>query len=77
LTITYIYDIIDISYCVKRFGPNLIHIYLHQEEDKAICRRHFLSVSELTRGWIHEAMKKEGFDRKEPTQPKSLNRRTK
>jgi len=64
----------------KRFRPKLIHIYLHPEEDKFLksyAEDNFLTVSELIRGWIHETMKKEGFNIKEPTQPKNLNRRTK
>lgn len=53
----------------KRFRPNLIHIYLHKEEDKFIreyAEKNYLSVSELIRGWIHEIMKREGHDIKEP-----------
>jgi hypothetical protein len=64
----------------KRFRPKLIHIYLHSEEDKFLrsyAEDNFLTVSELIRGWIHETMKSEGIDIKEPTQPKLLNRRTK
>ncbi|HEX3034728.1 MAG TPA: hypothetical protein VHT73_06270, partial [Thermodesulfobacteriota bacterium] len=29
-----------------------------------------LTVSELIRGWIHEAMKREGYEIKEPSLPK-------
>lgn len=58
----------------KRFRPNLIHIYLHPEEDrflKSYAESNYLTVSELIRGWIHEAMKREGYDIKEPLIPKS------
>lgn len=56
----------------NRFRTNLIHIYLHLEEDKFVkdyAERNYLSVSELVRGWIHEAMKREGFEIKEPLLP--------
>ncbi len=64
----------------ERFRPNLIHIYLHPEEDEFIreyAARNFLSVAELIRGWIHETMKKEGYEIKEPSLPKSRKRRSK
>lgn len=57
---------------VKRFRPKLIHLYLHEEEDlfiKKYSEKNYLTVSELVRGWIHEAMKREGFDIKEPSLP--------
>ncbi|MDA2921225.1 hypothetical protein MYX76_17330 [Desulfobacterota bacterium AH_259_B03_O07] len=53
-----------------RFRPNLIHIYLHQEEDKFLrsyAESNFLTVSELVRGWIHEVMKHEGYKINEPS----------
>lgn len=56
----------------KRFRPNLIHVYLHPEEDKFIkeyAEQNFLTVSELVRGWIHEVMKKEGYEIHEPSLP--------
>jgi len=52
----------------------MIHIYLHPEEDKFIkdyADSNLLTVSELIRGWIHEVMKREGYDIKEPTLPES------
>ena len=64
----------------NRFRPNLIHIYLHPEEDKFIknySENNFLTVSELIRGWIHEAMKTEGYEIKEPSLPESNKRRFK
>jgi hypothetical protein len=56
----------------NRFRPNMIHTYLHPEEDKFIkdyAKRNFLTVSELIRGWIHEAMKSEGYEINEPSLP--------
>ena len=64
----------------KRFRPNMIHIYLHTEEDKFLksyADNNYLTVSELVRGWIHEVMKREGFVIKEPTLPESQTRRSK
>ncbi len=58
----------------NRFRPNLIHIYLHPEEDKFVRRyaeSNFLAVSELVRGWIHEVMKREGYEIKEPLLPET------
>jgi len=56
----------------NRFRPNLIHIYLHPEEDAFIrkyAEDNLLTVSELIRGWIHEVMKRELYDLKEPLLP--------
>ena len=56
----------------KRLRPNLIHIYLHPEENKFIkdyAEQNFLTVSELVRGWIHETMKREGYEINEPSLP--------
>lgn len=58
----------------KRFRPKLIHIYLHEKEEKFLKKyagENLLSVSELIRGWIHETMKKEGYELKEPSLPKT------
>jgi len=57
-----------------RFRPKLIHIYLHEEEDKFLknyASDNLLSVSELVRGWIHEVMKREGHILNEPSLLKS------
>jgi hypothetical protein len=54
----------------KRFRPTLIHIYLHPDEDKFLKKyasKNYLTVSELVRGWMHEVMKREGYEIKEPS----------
>lgn len=56
----------------NRFRPNLIHIYLHPEEDKfvrAYADKNYLTIADLVRGWIRELMKREGCDIKEPSLP--------
>ena len=53
----------------------MIHIYLPEQEDKFLkkyAEENLLTVSELIRGWIHEVMKKEGVNLKEPLIPKSI-----
>jgi len=58
----------------KRFRTKLIHIYLHPEEDKFLreyAEKNILTISELVRGWIHETMKREGYDIKEPLLPET------
>jgi len=62
----------------NRLRPNMIHIYLHPEEDKFIkdyAERNFLTLSELIRGWIHETMKREGYEIKEPSLPEASNKK--
>jgi len=56
----------------KRLRPNLIHIYLHPDEDKFLknyAEKNYLTVSELVRGWLHEVMKIEGVEITEPRNP--------
>ncbi len=38
------------------------------------ARQNHLSGAELIRGWIHEVMKREGFNIKEPLNPESRRR---
>ncbi len=62
----------------KRFRPKLIHIYLHAEEDKFLksyAEDNFLTVSELIRGWIHQTMKNEGYEIKEPIYHENLTKK--
>jgi len=51
-----------------------MQVWLDQVEYKFIqgyAKENHLMVSELIRGWIHEIMKREGFDIKEPSLPES------
>jgi hypothetical protein len=61
----------------NRFRPNMIHIYLHPEEDRFIknyAEKNYRTVSELFRGWLHEVMKREGYKIKEPSLPEPTRR---
>ena len=62
----------------KRFRPNMIHIYLHPAEDKFLksyAEKNYLTVSELVRGWMHEVMKREGYEIKEPSLPEQTKKK--
>jgi len=53
-----------------------MQVWLDQVEYEFVqgyAKENHLMVSELIRGWIHEIMKREGFDIKEPTLPESSN----
>jgi len=39
------------------------------------ARKNHLNISELIRGWIHEIMKREGYDIKEPSLPESKTKK--
>jgi len=57
----------------KRFqvwldGTELYFIYKHAESNH-------LTGSELIRGWIHEVMKREGYEIKEPSLPKQKSKK--
>lgn len=41
------------------------------------AEQNHMTGSELIRGWIHQVMKREGYDIKEPTIPESIPRRLK
>jgi hypothetical protein len=56
----------------NRFRAKLIHIFLHEDEDRFVkeyASKNYLTVSELVRGWMHEVMKREGYEIKEPSMP--------
>ena len=41
------------------------------------AERNHMTGSELVRGWIHQVMKREGYEIKEPSLPETNNRRFK
>lgn len=38
-------------------------------------KRNHLTISELIRGWIHEVMKREGYEIKEPSLPEKKSKK--
>jgi len=61
----------------NRLRPKLIHIYLHQEEDKFFrnyAEKNYLTVAEVFRGWLHEVMKREGHEITEPQLPETIKK---
>lgn len=55
-----------------------LQVWLDQTEYKFIqdyAQGNHLMVSELIRGWIHEVMKREGYQIKEPSFPESKSKR--
>ena len=51
-----------------------LQVWLDTEEYKFLqiySKSNHLTVAELIRGWIHEVMKREGFDLKEPSLPEN------
>ena len=53
-----------------------MQVWLDQVEYKFIqgyAKENHLMVSELIRGWIHEVMKREGYEIKEPSLPEPSN----
>jgi len=57
----------------KRIRTKLFQVWLHPKELKFLsdyAEGNLLNSSELVRGWIHEAMKSEGYELKEPHLPK-------
>ena len=61
----------------NRLRPKLIHIYLHEEEDKFLrnyAEKNYLTVAEVFRGWLHEVMKREGCEITEPLLPESTKK---
>ncbi len=38
-------------------------------------RKNYLTVSDLIRGWIHEVMKREGYEIKEPSLPEQNSKK--
>ncbi len=51
-----------------------LQVWLDTEEYEFLqtySRSNHITVAELIRGWIHEVMKREGFDLKEPSMPEN------
>jgi len=56
----------------KRLRTKLFQVWLHHQEYEFLtgyAEKNMLTASELIRGWLHEVMKMEGCDIKEPRNP--------
>jgi len=58
----------------KRIRTKLLQCWLHPKELEFLtsyAENNMSTSSEIIRGWIHEVMKREGFNLKEPSLPES------
>ena len=56
------------------FKNKKLQVWLDTEEYEFLqtySRSNHITVAELIRGWIHQVMKREGFDLKEPSLPEN------
>jgi len=56
----------------KRIRTKLFQCWLHPKELKFLSKyaeQNISTSSEIIRGWIHEVMKREGYNVKEPSLP--------
>jgi hypothetical protein len=59
---------------VKRIRTKMFQVWLHPREFEFLtnyAEENMLTASEIVRGWIHQVMRKEGYDIKEPSLPES------
>jgi len=64
----------------KKLKDKKLQVWLDNNEFEFLqnyAEKNHLNVSELIRGWIHEVMKREGHEIKEPSLPESETRRSK
>ena len=57
----------------EKLKDKRLQVWLDTDEFDSIqkySRKNHLTISELIRGWIHEVMKREGYEIKEPKLPK-------
>jgi len=60
----------------KRLRTKLFRVWLHEKELEFLntyAEDSMLTASEVIRSLIHEVMKREGFEIKEPSLPEQLN----
>jgi len=58
----------------KRIRTKIFQCWLHSKEFEFLSKyaeKNMSTSSEIIRGWIHEVMKREGYDLKEPTLPEN------
>ena len=62
----------------KRLRTKLFRVWLHPNELKFLSsysEANMLTASEVVRGWIHEVMKKEEYEIKEPSLPEKKSKK--
>ena len=55
----------------------MFRVWLNDKEHKFLnsyAEKNLLSASELFRGWLHEVMKKEGYEINEPLNPENIKK---
>ncbi len=60
---------------VKRIRTKMFQVWLHPNEFEFLttyAEENMMTASETVRGWIHEVMKKEGYEIKEPSLPEPV-----
>ena len=61
---------------IKRIRTKMFQVWLHPREFEFLttyAEENMLTASETVRGWIHEIMKREGYEIKEPSLPEPSN----
>ena len=56
----------------KRLRNKMFQVWLHPCENeflKEYSEKNMMTASEIVRGWIHEVMRMEGYEIKEPRNP--------
>jgi len=62
----------------QRIRTKLFRVWLHPHELEFLnnyAQENMLTASDVVRGWIHEVMKREGYQIKEPSLPESKIKR--
>ena len=62
----------------KRLRQKMFRVWLNEKEHKFLSQyanKNLLTASELFRGWLHEVMKREGYELREPLLPESTGRK--
>ena len=61
----------------KRIRTKMFNCWLHEKELKFLndyAEKNLVTSSEIIRGWLHEVMKSEGYEIKEPRNPEKIKK---